>query len=241
MNDNNPLNSVKQKREQAQRSQEEQIRTQSIIDAVSGSGKATTDALSKSMQNILMATLIGKDPKIAEVASNLTALIQSIAIASKDLKKSGIGELKSTLASLVDSIGELPDRVANTDKSEELIPYLEEIARTVRGINMSPVVSVAAPRIDLKPLEKTIKETFVPKDEGVDLSCFRAHDINNTDPNIQYVGFVAPDGCWYILENNMLDNTIRYKFGKKGYTKAFKDAPKFAYYLLSEAINEIKA
>jgi hypothetical protein len=240
MNPDDPISRIQQKRQDQANLDLEQSRTDSIIGAVNQSSSQTTDALSKSMHDILMATMIGKDPRIAEVATNLTELLKSIAIARQDLDKSGISEIKDTFEMLLSAMSDLPDKVAATDKSDELIPYLKDVSAAVRSIRFNPNVTVTPAKVDLTSLENTLKEVLsTPEAEGIDLECYKAHDIDNTDPNIQYVGFVNESGAWYIMENNSLENSLRYKFGKKNYQTAFPKASTFGYRILSEAINEV--
>jgi len=242
MNPNDPISRIQQKRQTQADLDAEQARTDSIIGAVNSTGAQTTDTLSKSMHDILMATMIGKDPRIAEVASNLTELLKSIAIASKDIKKSGVTEVRELFDSLLSELSSLPERVAETDKSEALIPYLEEVARSIKAIQVSPSITVSPSKLDLSGLEKTLKEALqTPEAEGVDLDDFKAHDIDDTDPNIQYIGFVNESGNWYIMENNSLENSLRYKFGKSRYSAAWPKAATFGYRILSEAVNEVQA
>jgi hypothetical protein len=235
-----PIERIKQQRLEQANQATEQGRTDSIIDAVQGAGSQTTDALSKSMHDILMATMIGKDPRIAEVATNLTELLKSIVIATNNLEDSGLSEIRETFTSLLNELSSLPDRVAETDKSGELIPYLEDVRDAIKAIKVNPSITVSPSKIDLSGLEKTLKEVLqTPEAKGIDLLQYKAQDVNNDDPNIQYVGFIDTEGGWYIIENN--GESLRYKFGKKGYTSAFKDAAKLNYKLYSEAVREVQA
>jgi len=237
-----PISRIKQQRQTQADAALEQGRTDSIIGAVTESGAQTTDTLSKSMHDILMATMIGKDPRIAEVATNLTELLKSIVVATNNLEDSGLSEIRETFTKLLGELSDLPERVAATDKSEELIPYLEDVARAVKAINISPNVTVTPSKVDLSGLEKTLKEALsTPEAEGIDLDDYRAHDIDNTDPNIQYIGFVDESGAWYIMENNSLENSLRYKFGKGKYQTAWPKAATFGYLILSEAVREVQA
>lgn len=236
MNPDDPITRIQERRQQQTDTQLEDKRFNSIVE----SQTATKDSLSKSMHDLLMATVIGKDPKVAEVAKNLANLLQSIAKASKDVENSGLSNVKKVFEDILGELSSLPDKVAQTDKSGDLIPYLESIHAAISKVKTNPTVRVS-PVIDLSGVEKAIENINSLENEGIDLSCYRAQDIDNTDPNIQYVGFVDPKGCWYIIENNELDNSLRYKFGESDYQDAWINAPKFEYRVLNEAIDEIKA
>lgn len=232
MNPNDPLERIKQKRAEASAKQTEDARSQAIVGATTES----KDALTQSMHDILMATMIGKDPRLAEVASNLVDLLKSIKEASENVKQNDTSEIKDVFRTIADTLRELPQQVAETDKSENLIPYLETLTKAVLSIDVSPSVTVS-PNVDFKPVIKAIKDSKV--EIGDDrLEAYKAQDIDSTDPNRQYVGFIKPDGGWYIIENDMANNSLRYVFGKSGYIQAMKSPAKLNYRLYSEAVNE---
>jgi hypothetical protein len=120
----------------------------------------------------------------------------------------------------------------------------------VKAINIKPVVNVPVPKItvpeakvDLSPLQAILERYFSEEEsEGkVELDDFRAQDIDNTNPDMQYVGFVAPNGNWYIIENDVKGNRMRYIFGSSGYEEAFTKASMYTYSLLNEAIHALTA
>lgn len=120
------------------------------------------------------------------------------------------------------------------------------IVAAIKAQNLSTVVNVPdlpAPQVDLSSIENTMRELWERPDvleteshEEVDLDCYRAQDLTDGD-DVQYVGFVNPDGKWYIIENKIKENTMRYVFGSSGYASAFKRAATFEYNLLNEAIH----
>jgi len=155
MDKDDPISRIQNKRAADAAAKAESDRTQSIIDAVKSSGGETKDSLSSAMHDILMATLIGKDPKLAEVASNLAELIESIRRSSDNFKTVDLEVIPDTFSKLLQAMRDLPAQVAETDKSESLIPYLEEIAKSVQSKDLSPTIN--APEVNLKPLETLIK------------------------------------------------------------------------------------
>lgn len=227
-NPNDPLSRIKQQRQDTALRDAENARTQSVIDAFQNGNQE----ISETMRNILMATIIGKDPKLAEVAYKLDELLKNIGDAGDKFKETGLEAIPEVFSSLLEEIQQLPDKVAQTDKSRDLIPYMQEITQAVRSKRLETTVNV--PETDFDPVVKAIKGQKLPKNDP--LSFYKAQDINNNDPNLQYVGFVNPEGGWYIIENS--GDAIRYVFGKTGYAQAFKDATKLNYRLYSEAIRE---
>jgi hypothetical protein len=105
----------------------------------------------------------------------------------------------------------------------------------------TPKVTVQAPKTDLTPLIDILKQqnTEDESEEKLDLDDYRAQDIDNTNPDMQYVGFVNPAGNWYIIENDVKGNRMRYVFGTLNYSEAFAQASMYTYSLLNEAINAL--
>jgi hypothetical protein len=104
----------------------------------------------------------------------------------------------------------------------------------------APVVNVKEPKLDLKPLQASI-DKFMNKPvepEKFSLEAYMAQDIIDSG-NLQYIGFLKPDGGWYIIENDIKGNSLRYVFGHTGYQEAFSQAASYEYMLLNEAIDAL--
>jgi hypothetical protein len=115
---------------------------------------------------------------------------------------------------------------------------LSAVVDAIKAIELTPNVEV-----DFGPLQDTIKEHFPApetEDKRLDLSCYRAQDITE-DENKQYVGFLNTQGDWYIVENDIKGNSMRYVFGTGSYAKAFKKAASYQYKLLNEAVDALHA
>lgn len=117
------------------------------------------------------------------------------------------------------------DGNSNTNK------LLSDVVQAVRAI-----VPAQKQPIDFKPLQDTIKQYFVSDTDTIDLDDYKAQDLTDGD-TIQYVGFLNPDGKWYIIENDLKKNTLRYVFGSGKYSEAFQKAASYDYKLLNEAVN----
>lgn len=194
--DNNPIG--KKRAEQEAKRQEEQKHSQ-LVEAVKASGNTTKEGVTTAIHDLLLATLVGKDPRLVEVAKNLGDLLEGINKAAGDLKNSPLKNLPDIHAKLISALKSLPDEVAKTDRSPELIPYLQEIASSVKSQKLNPSVKVAAPDVDLSPLtdylkklEKAVKD--IPKTE-IDLEPLRK-DIRATTKAINGLSFPVPN---YIL------------------------------------------
>lgn len=115
------------------------------------------------------------------------------------------------------------------------IPEQKPIPAPIVNVPKQPAPIVNVPQADFSPITEAI--AGLKEEKGIDLDCYRAHDLKDGD--IQYIGFLNPDGDWYIIENDVKKNALRYVFGTGNYTQAFKKAASYKYELLSEAINAI--
>lgn len=178
---------------------------------------------------------------IKSVSSDVRELLASLETSGAKKLDKRVVEAISSLASLVEALKSV--RVENDTETKEA---LANIADILGRINVQPIVNVKAPQVTVQereisfdPLIEALSKPQVRDDDP--LVGYKAQDINNNDPHTQYVGFVNSKGNWYIIENNDEENSLRYVFGKKGYSTAFKNAPKLNYKLYSEAVNATKA
>ena len=147
---------------------------------------------------------------------------------------------------------------ANKEQSSDLKEVAEKIVTAVESIKLPampkipamPEINIPAfPKINIPaPIVNIPKNDFSPiaraidglkQEKGIDLSDFRPHDIVDADSDTQYIGFVSPSGQWYVIENKVKENTIRYVFGKDNYSEAFANAGSYKYKLLSEATDAL--
>lgn len=153
------LDDINQKKEL---SAEEQKRLE-LNQAVSNSGEKVTEAvkggtkeLSESMHNLLMATLVSKDPKIAEVAKRLVKLSDEINKATSNIKDTNFKPLSDGLKTLETTLGNIPAQIEMAYEANDPTPALEEVARRIGAQKLSPNITVQAPKVDLSPVEKLI-------------------------------------------------------------------------------------
>jgi hypothetical protein len=181
-------------------------------------------------------------------------LLEALAAVKKAIEAGGAQTIvKPDNTAIVSAISKLEtafESVTYPDMSPELRAIKNAIENTKQEVvDFSDVIAaiqtieLPAAVVDFTPLQNTIKEHFpVPEaeDKRLDLSCYRAQDIIE-DENKQYVGFLNTDGDWYIIENDIKGNSMRYVFGTKNYAKAFKKAATYQYKLLNEAIDAANA
>lgn len=181
--------------------------------------------------------------KIKSMVDTFAEAVKSTDTSMLDKEQiSALNELKKGVESLKNAV-----EAKKTDNSD--------IVKAIKALDLNvaaPIVNVPAPQvtlqerpIDFTPLQDTIKEYFRPpdveaEDEKIDLECYRAQDITDKE-DVQYIGFVNPDGAWYIIENKVRENSMRYVFGMTDYSKAFKNASRYKYYLLNEALDAVRS
>ena len=136
----------------------------------------------------------------------------------------------------------IPDTV-KINNLQDIKPWFDAMSEALSKIEFSPTINVAptpvdvnVPEVNVQPIAEAMKE----KEDEIDLDDFKAQDLTGDD-TFQYIGFVAPNGYWYIIENDIEANSLRYKFGTKNYPANWKKYNGHSYSLINEAIREIQA
>jgi len=170
-----------------------------------------------------------------ELISSIKDQQRSAEQSSKELREALNEVLKAVNAIEVAPVVNVPAPVVNVPKPTINLP--------------APKVTVEAPKLDLKPMEKAIQGIKIPEppepvveppeEPKIDLDDYKAQDIDNSSKNTQYIGFLNPAGDWYIIENDIKGDKLRYVFGSGGYSKAFSNAASYEYKLLDEAVNAV--
>lgn len=222
-----------------------------VVDATKGLAKgADIDKLIAQVKEVQLASLLGASkPSIVltdqtDLGDKMEALGERVADAIKGLEKTDVDSKKLDALKQVANSLDAFSKVIQKDGSDQLKASREVLA-AIKKLDMSPVVNVPetnvtvqAPSVDMKPLQASIERYWKPPEDKLDLACYRAQDLITTG-DMQYVGFVNAEGNWYIIENDVKQNRMRYLFGTKGYEKAFKKAPTYEYRLLNEAVNAL--
>jgi hypothetical protein len=193
---------------------------------------------SKSKSTIILADSTDLGDKVADLGEKIinvlnafkndTTATDKLVKISEDFKKLNIFVTKSA-----------GDQAVKVEKA------LNQIAGAIKSVKMpdipAPVVKVEERELDFTPLHNAMREMMATRegDKGMSLDNYRAQDINNSEKEVQYIGFLNPSGEWYIVENRVKENTLRYIFGTGGYAKAFAKAARFEYKLLDEAVNAL--
>lgn len=126
-----------------------------ILQAVSGS----QDKVAEALNNLVVATIVGKDPQLLKTAEDLSKLLESIATASGKMESSKLQELPGAIERLTAQIEAMASREdpESEDEPDPALPILEQIAKSLSE-QKTPELTVPAPvvNVDLSKLEKKI-------------------------------------------------------------------------------------
>lgn len=197
-----------------------QIKAKADADAILGH----IDSVAKAVKNTPDSELASKVTVYIDELKQIVSDYQNLAKSHSDTAKEHDDHIKMMFNDVHETLKgiKMPDmpQIPEIKLPEIIIPEIK-----------APKVSV--PKMDMQCVADAISE--LKQDDDIDLDDYHAHDIKD-DGDIQYIGFLDPDGNWYIMESKQ--NTLRYVFGHGGYTQAFNKAATYKYELLNEAIND---
>lgn len=167
----------------AQSNKKTQDATKEVGTAVKDAGNSILEAMTSSqnqvaeaLNNLVIATVVSKDPQLIQAAKDVTSLIGSIAKAGEDFGKSNLNALPSSLDKLTVAIQEMISEDA-TDVEPDYTTVLDDIKKLLAKDVKEPVVNVSAPNVTvdtsafekaIKSLEKTIQanKVVIPKSDS---------------------------------------------------------------------------
>lgn len=167
----------------AQSNKKTQDATKEVGTAVKDAGNSILEAMTSSqnqvaeaLNNLVIATVVSKDPQLIQAAKDVTSLISSIAKAGEDFGKSNLNALPSSLDKLTVAIQEMISEDA-TDVEPDYTTVLDDIKKLLAKDVKEPVVNVSAPNVTvdtsafekaIKSLEKTIQanKVVIPKNDS---------------------------------------------------------------------------
>lgn len=240
--------------------------TQALNESIASNTSSTAshddiDSLINQVKEVQLATLLGNGKptviltdqtdlgdKIDALATKLADTVQGLDSGTADSAQ--LTELKALKSALIQLSSSLQKQSDSEQKANTAL------LKAVKAIELSPAitvpaptVTVKAPKVDLTPLRSVLQE-YLPKSSQpieesesdlFDLDDYKAQDIDNSVKDMQYIGFVNPTGAWYIIENDVKGNKLRYVFGTDDYSAAFARASEYQYQLLNEAIHALSA
>jgi hypothetical protein len=236
------LETVTSKRQEAQAAQQSQASRDSVLRQLKSIEQATTAAGDKQPE-----VLTVRQQRLFDSLRDLLETDEQKALADNHRE---VVEVLKDLKQAIDA-----SQSATDSQTQEIQQRLQQMVSAVKALDMSPVVNLPAPQvqitekdIDFGPLQATIRaamaqkpeiilpEQEAPETDWTDLSRYRAQDLQDGEER-QYIGFVNPEGNWYIIENDVKQNRMRYVFGTTGYAKHFQAASTYKYLILDKAIN----
>lgn len=237
----NQLN--EQKREDAEKAE--------LLKTIKDAGDKVATAVVQTERNNKKVTITNDLAKPSDIDKVVTA-IQGL---RGELKPKDVASITSALLQVSDKLSNVPTKfpafpkipeplkTMSVDNLADIKQYFDSLETAINSIDIKfdPKIevkptSVKVPPVDFTPLIDALKPE--PETKEIELDDYKAQDIAGDDV-FQYVGFVRPDGGWYIVENDMDGGSLRYKFGSKNYSAAWKKYTNQAYKLFNEAIREI--
>lgn len=175
--------------------------------------------------------------KITEMGEKLAEIVKSMDTTSQGSDQlAALKKLQGVFDGYFKRVGSDTNSIVAAIKALDMAPV---IAAPVVNVP-APHVNVTAPAVDLTGVERAISAIYTPGNTDItpvdrcDLSRYRAQDLTDSG-DMQYVGFVNPEGNWYIIENDSKNDKMRYVFGLSGYARHFRLAGSYQYKLLDKA------
>ncbi len=204
------------------------------------------------LKKVQMAALMGAQGKSTviltdqtDLGDRLQAMVKTMAdaVSAIDARKE-LRDFKQEMSRL---------RTLAAQALEETKKQLREDARrhtelvsAVKAVQTGPEVTVQVPEIQMPEIPAPVVNIpsvpvapvpvmEVEPPDRFDLNRYRAQDISESGDK-QYIGFVNPEGNWYIIENDVNGTSMRYVFGASGYTRHFRQASSYKYKVLHRAV-----
>jgi hypothetical protein len=222
----------------------DQVNEKRQIQAQTTKEQQEQGAILYELKKMQAATLMGSG-KSTVILTDQTDLGDKL----KEMNDKVVSAIKAIETPVIPDAVKVTNQVDTTKELKEVLQAIKSLKLVVEApiINLpEPKVTVNNQKLDLAPLQATIRQALerqAPVDQdgdGIpdrfDLSRYIAQDMKDGEET-QYVGFVNPEGHWYIVENDVKGNKMRYVFGSSGYSKHFKQASSYKYMILDKAIN----
>lgn len=237
------LDSISEKRQRAAQHADTQGSRAAVLNKLSAIERATMSkkgaGMSARREKIIEAinevleqddsVLISQNHKeLLEAVNTLKDAISEVTTSGQEQTKS----LQQTFEDVLEAISTSQSQVIEeqTQTLQRLVDFLKHPPKIP-----VPSVTVNERELDLKPIQKAIKDAMKPMTRRFSLSDYRAHDLNNSPDNMQYIGFQDEDGEWYIMQHDPENNRDRFYFGNDGYDIAWDERITHDYKNLSEA------
>lgn len=131
----------------------------SEVEKVQGILESGQDSVAQAINNLMLATVLTKDPRLAEAADNVAKLLSSIADAGDKFGKSNLNLLPVANKELAKTISDLAKSV-NSKQEKDLTPEFDRVVQALNDLDVQPVVNLPQSEIklDTKPIVDAVKE-----------------------------------------------------------------------------------
>lgn len=140
--------------------------TKKVAEAVNNSGQKVIDSLAsaqgdiaQALNNLVVATVVSKDPQLLQASRDVAMLLKSISQAGDSFKGSKLNLLPAANDKLASSIDKLAQNITS-EPEKDYTPQLQAIQKQLSKLDVKPVVNVPKTdvNVDLKPLLDAVTE-----------------------------------------------------------------------------------
>ena len=126
-----------------------------ILSALENNSSSISDALN----NLVVATVMSRDPELVNVVSNFTELLSSLNNASDKLGKSPLNEIPAVNKQLTKALQDFIKLESSKDEPDYTKAF-DSLQKAIEKLDIKPVINVPKQemKIDLKPVENLLKE-----------------------------------------------------------------------------------
>jgi hypothetical protein len=132
-------------------------RLASEVQKVQNAIQDSQDSVAQAINNLMLATVLTKDPRLAEAADNVANLLSSIADAGDKFGKSNLNLLPVANKELAAAISQLSKSVREKQE-KDLSGEFDRVVEALNGLEVAPVVNVPKQdlKVDLSPITDAI-------------------------------------------------------------------------------------
>lgn len=220
-------------------------------EAIANDTEEKLKEVTNSINQLNLTTFNATQPKIADMVENLKSLCKEMSVLSGKFKEVGFEPVSKTMSQLIDKLNELPSKISDMsvklEKSGNEEKLLKDIAKSIDNLKLDPKIDVKVPKvtvpsIDTSGIERVLSEKLEKEEvEELDLMDYRPVVIDDESDVAQYIGFLSPNGAWYIVYNDYSNKEMLYAFGNKNFVDGWGRHPELDYKMLDEAVSEVQA
>jgi hypothetical protein len=182
-------------------SEELKNNSQTLLNSLASQNNSVADALN----NLVVATVMARDPKLLELISDFTSILESLANATDKLEKNPLNELPAVNKDLVKALQDFSKKESN---EKDYTAKFDALESAVKALDIKPVVNIPKSdnKLNLEPLITAVNDVQ---------SAVKANKVKVPDVNFDDV----------VAGLQAVQNTIaNLSFPVPNYVLPFKDA-----------------